>query len=97
MKAPPCQFNQMLGKIKVLSLDMRTALSMEELGERLKTFFGNGGLGLDMKEDGPGCIRFAGVGGDVSADFFLEGEKTRLHIVTSEWAVQVKRFVTELP
>ena len=36
MKSPPCQFNRMLGKMKVLSMDARTHLSVEELGERLK-------------------------------------------------------------
>jgi hypothetical protein len=97
MKTPPCQFNQMLGKMKVLSMDVRTTLSVGELGERLKAFFGKDGLGLDVKEDRPGCITFAGGGGYVSADCCPEGEKTRLHIVTSERAVQVKRFVSGLP
>jgi hypothetical protein len=97
MKVPTCQFNRMLGKMKVLSMDVRTTLSPEELAERLKTFFGKEGLGLDVKEDRPGCITFAGGGGYVSADFCPEGEKTRLHIVTSERAVQVKTFVSGLP
>jgi hypothetical protein len=97
MKTPPCQFNQMLGKMKVLSMDVRTTLSVEELGKRLKAFFGKDGLGLDMKEDRPGCITFAGGGGYVNTEFSPEGEKTRLHIITSERAVQVKRFITELP
>jgi hypothetical protein len=97
MKAPPCQFNEIVGKIKVLSMEVRTSLSMEELGERLKTFFGKEGLGLELKEDGCGCITFAGGGGYVSSDFFPEGEKTRLHIVTGKWAVQVKTFVSGLP
>jgi hypothetical protein len=97
MKMPSCQFNRMLGKMKVLSMDVRTTLSVEELGKRLKAFFGKEGLGLDVKEDRPGCITFAGGGGYVSTDFCPEGEKTRLHITTSERAVQVKRFVSELP
>jgi hypothetical protein len=97
MKAPPCQFNEIVGKIKVLSMEVRTALSPDELAERLKTFFGKEGLGLELKEDRPGCITFAGGGGYVSTDFCPEGEKTRLHIVTSERAVQVKTFVSGLP
>jgi hypothetical protein len=97
MKAPSCPFNQMLGKMKILSMDVRTALSMEELGERLKVFFGKEGLGLERKEGGRGRITFSGGGGYVSTDFYPDGEKTRLQIVTSEWAVQVKTFVSELP
>ncbi len=42
MKAPPCQFNEIVGKIKVLSMEVRTSLSMEELAERLNEFFGKG-------------------------------------------------------
>jgi hypothetical protein len=97
MKAPPCQFNRMLGKMKMLSMEACTTLSTEELGTHLTAFFGKGGLGLDVKENRSGCIRFTGVGGYVNADFFPEGKKTRLHVVTSKWAIQVKTFVSELP
>jgi hypothetical protein len=97
MKAPPCQFNQMLGKMKIFSLYVLTTLSAEELCERLKAFFGKEGLGLDVNEDGWGSITFADGGGYVTANFSTEGEKTRLRILTSDRAVQVKRFVSELP
>jgi hypothetical protein len=97
MKIPPCQFNQMLGKMKILSMEARTALSVEELGERLKASFGKEGLGLAVTEDCRGGIGFAGGDGYVTAAFRTEGDKTRLHIATSGWAVQVKRFITELP
>ena len=42
MKAPPCQFNEIVGKIKMLSMEVRTSLSTEELAMRLKEFFGTG-------------------------------------------------------
>jgi hypothetical protein len=97
MKAPSCQFNRMLGKMKVLSIEACTTLSMEELGAHLTAFFGKGGLGLDVKKSCPGCITFAGDGGYVSSDYFPERKKTRLHIMTSKWDLQVRRFITELP
>jgi len=97
MKAPPCQFNEIVGKIKMLSMEVRTALSMEDLGERLRGFFGQGGLGLEIKEDCPGRMTFTGGGGTVTAAFRAEGGKTLLKIVTSGWAVPVKKFVTGLP
>ena len=31
MKAPPCQFNEIVGKIKVLSMEVRTDLSRRSL------------------------------------------------------------------
>jgi hypothetical protein len=97
MKAPPCQFNEIVGKIKMLSVEVRTSLSMEELGERLKKYFGTGGLGLELKEVAPGRLTFTGGGGTVTAAFRAEGGKTLLKIVTSGWAVPVKKFIDKLP
>lgn len=97
MKAPPCNFNDIVGKIKILTMEVRTILSTEELAERLKESFDRGGLGLELKEQGPDCLTFTGGRGYVTATFGMEGGKTLLRIVTSEWAVQVKKFVTELP
>ena len=97
MKAPPCQFNEIVGKIKMLNMEVRTALSMEELEKRLKTFFGKGGLGLEIREECPGRLVFSGGGGHVTATWCPEGEKSLLRIVTSEWAVPVKKFIDGLP
>jgi hypothetical protein len=97
MKAPSCQFNDIVGKIKVLSMEVRTSLSMEELAERLNEFFGKDALGLALKEDCPGRMTFEGGGGHVTATLCAERGKTLLKIVTSGWAVPVKKFITELP
>jgi hypothetical protein len=97
MKAPPCQFNEIVGKIKMLNMEVRTALSAEELEKRLKEFFGAGGLGLEMKEECPGRLTFTGGGGYVMATYCSEGEKSLLRVVSSEWAVQVKKFIDKLP
>ena len=97
MKAPPCQFNEIVGKIKMLSMEVRTSLSMEELAERLKGFFGKDALGLTLKEECPGRMTFEGGGGTVTATFCAERGKTLLKIVTSGWAVQVKQFIDKLP
>ncbi len=97
MKAPSCPFNEIVGKIKMLNLEVRTALSEEEMSDRLRTSFGKGGLGLGVNVDCPGRLTFEGGGGYVAANFCREGNRTLLKIVTSGWAVQVKRFVTELP
>jgi hypothetical protein len=97
MKAPSCPFNEIVAKIKMLTLEVRTVLSENELSERLRIFFGACGLGLGVKVDGPGHLTFEGGGGYVAANFYTEGNRTLLRIVTNGWAVQVKRFVTELP
>lgn len=97
MKTPPCQFNRMLGKMKMLSMEARTTLSLEDLAGRLEAFFGKGGLGLGVKVDCPGRLTFEGGGGYVAVNFYTEGNRTLLKIVTDGWAVQVKTFVSELP
>jgi hypothetical protein len=97
MKALPCPFNEIVGKIKMLNMEVRTVLSVEELEKQLKEFFGTGGLGLEIKEEYPGRLTFSGGGGHVTAAFCAEAGKTVLRIVTSGRAVQVKRFVNELP
>jgi len=97
MKAPSCPFNEIVAKIKMLNLEVRTALSEDELSERLRTCFGKGGLELEVNLNCPGRLTFEGDGGYVAANFCSEGNGTRLKIVTNGWAVQVKRFVTELP
>jgi hypothetical protein len=95
MKAPSCPFNEIVAKIKVLTLEVRTALSEDELSERLRIFFGTCGLGV--KVDCPGRLTFEGGEGYVAAHFHTEGSGTLLNIVTSGRALQVKRFVSELP
>ncbi len=97
MKAPRCPFNEIAGKVKMLSLEVRTGLSTEELSSRLRSYFGKDGLGLDLKGNGPVRYTFEGNRGFVSAHLEAAGDKTLLRITTSDWAAQVKAFVTALP
>jgi len=97
MQAPPCAFNEIVGKIQVLTMEVRTPLPAEELDERLRACFGAGGLGLDLKEVPAGRLLFEGGGGHVTATFQREGDRTLLRISTSGWATPVKRFVDGLP
>ena len=81
----------------MLNLEVRTKLTGEKIIEELKKFFGKGGLGLDLTEEGPQCLTFEGGGGHVTATFCREEEKTRVNLVTQEWDYQVKQFVSGLP
>ena len=81
----------------MLNLEVRTKLTGKEIIEELKKFFGRGGLGLDLTEEGPQCLTFAGGGCHVTATFCPEEEKTRVNLVTQEWDYQVKQFVSGLP
>jgi hypothetical protein len=80
----------------MLNLEIKTSLTSKEVIQELKKFFGKGGLGLDMTEEGPECITFEGGGGHVTATFCLEEGKTRINLVTQEWDFQVKQFASRL-
>jgi hypothetical protein len=81
----------------MLNLEVKTKLSREEVIQRLKKFFGKGGLGLDITEEGPECLSFSGGGGYVTATLCQEEDKTRMDLVTQEWDYQVKKFASTLP
>ncbi len=97
MKAPPCPFNEIVGKIKMLNMEVRTALPVEEIEKQMKEFFGTGGLGLEIRQECHGGLTFSGGGGHVTATFCAAEGKTALRIMTSGWALQVKKFIDGLP
>lgn len=81
----------------MLNLEVTTKLSQGEVIQRLKTFFGKGGLGLDLTEEAPQCFTFEGGGGHVTATICSEEGKIRMNLVTQEWENQVKKFASGLP
>jgi len=81
----------------MLNLEVKTKLSQEETVQHLKKYFGKEGLGLEITEETPQCVNFEGGGGHVTATICLEGDKTRIDLVTKEWDYQVKKFVSNLP
>jgi hypothetical protein len=81
----------------MIHLEVKSKLSVEKLTEKVRQFFGQGGLGLEIKEEGPQCLSFTGGGGYVNATLCVEEEgKTRLSLVSQEWDYQVKKFASEL-
>ena len=81
----------------MLNLEVRTKLGEKEVLENAKKFFGGGGLGLEIREDGPECITFVGGGGYASVSVCREDGKTRVSLVTQEWEQPVKNFAATLP
>ena len=81
----------------MLNLEVRTKLTDKEIIEELKKFFGKGGLGLELTEEGPQCLTFEGGGGHVTATFCPEKGKTRVNLVAQEWDYQVNKFASSLP
>jgi len=81
----------------MLNLEVKTKLSLEEVTQRLKKFFGKGGLGLEITEEAPQCLAFEGGGGHVTVILCPEEGKTRINLETREWENQVRKFVSGLP
>jgi len=81
----------------MLNLEVKTRLTDREVIEQLKKFFGKGGLGLNLTEEGPQCLTFEGGGGYVTATLCPEEGKTRIDLVTQEWDFQIRTFASSLP
>jgi len=81
----------------MLNLEKKTKLSEKEAIDRVKRFFGKGGLGMDLKEESPNCLNFEGGGGYVTATICQEEGQSRIDLVTQEWEYQVKEFSAHLP
>jgi hypothetical protein len=72
-----------------------TKLDPEEVIRRAVDFFGEGGLGLTVTEQGSCCATFEGGGGHVSVTVNV-GDKTEVELVTREWDYDVKRFMRDI-
>jgi hypothetical protein len=81
----------------MINLDVKTKLKQEKVINRLKKFFGKGGLGLEITEEAPQCLTFEGGGGYVTATLCSEEDKIRINLATQEWDSQVKKFASSLP
>jgi energy-converting hydrogenase Eha subunit F len=81
----------------MINLEARTKLKQEEVIERLKNYFGKGGLGLEITEEASQYLTFEGGGGYVTATLCPEEGKVRINMVSREWDFQVKKFASSLP
>jgi hypothetical protein len=80
----------------MLRLEKRTKKTSQEVAKQLKSFFGKGGVGLDLKADTPTCLTFEGGGGYVNVTLCEEDAGTRVDLETREWDYQVKKFASLL-
>jgi len=81
----------------MINLEVKTSLAIDETNKRLKAFFGQGGLGLEVTEDSSDCLNFQGSGGFVNAVLCQDEGKTRIELTSQEWERQVEKFAGGLP
>ena len=80
----------------MINLEVKTKLSTPEVCIRLKSFFGEGGLGLKITEETQSCLSFEGAGGYVETTICKEGNQTKINLLSMEWEIQVKNFASSL-
>jgi hypothetical protein len=80
----------------MIHMQGKSRLAPEEVLGRLRKFFGKDGQGLELTEEGPLCLTFTGGGGYVTASVCLEGEQTKVDLVSREWEYQVKEFLSQI-
>ena len=80
----------------MINLEVKTKLSTPEVCNRLKAFFGEGGLGLKITEQTQSCLSFEGGGGYVNATVCKEENQTQISLLSMEWEIQVKNFAARL-
>lgn len=80
----------------MINMDIKTKLSVPKVYMRLKSFFGEGGLGLEITEETQSCLSLEGGGGYVKAIVCKEENQTKIHLLSMEWEIQVKNFAAGL-
>ena len=76
----------------MLKLEVKTKLSPEEAIRRAVEFFGPGGYGLEVREQGNCCAYFEGGGGGISVTASAEGKGALVDLESREWDYQVQEF-----
>jgi len=72
---------------------LETNRSADEVLDKARKFFGEGGIGLEAEEQSECCVNFEGGGGFVTVTVDPGEKKTGVEIETREWDHQVKQFV----
>jgi hypothetical protein len=73
-----------------------TDLGAKAVIEKAAAYFGPGGLGLDIVEQGECCLRFQGGGGHVFVEIEEKGNGSEVDIETREWDYHVKEFLKKI-
>lgn len=70
-----------------------TKQSPEQAIQKAISYFGEGGLGLEITEQNACCVSFEGGGGHVIVTASAGDKKTTIELETREWDHQVKQFM----
>jgi hypothetical protein len=77
--------------------ELETKLNPSEVLERAEDFFGEKGLGLAQRIDGPAARTWQGGGGAVFLAVHAMEKGSRVELATTEWDAPVREFMSRLP
>jgi hypothetical protein len=80
----------------MLKLNVKTKRKPEEVVKEALGFFGPGGYGLKVTEQGDACASFEGGGGSITVTACTEDKRTSVDLETREWENQIKEFATKI-
>ena len=80
----------------MINLETESKLSTEEITKRAKSFFGKGGLGLEIVDESTECLNFEGAGGFVNVVICPAEGKNRVELQAQEWEEPVKQFASRI-
>jgi hypothetical protein len=80
----------------MISLTKKSKLATAEVIKRAVKFFGPGGFGLEVTDQGTCCVEFEGAGGSVKVSVAEAEKGTQVDIEAREWEKQAKDFIAGL-
>ncbi len=80
----------------MLKLNIRTRRSPADVVKKALDFFGPGGYGLKVTQQGDTCVSFEGGGGHITVIACTDNEGASVDLETGEWEHQVREFARKI-
>ena len=80
----------------MIRLEIKSKLSVPKITAKIKSYFGKGGLGLEVVEESETCLKFSGGGGYVRAEICKSDNGSKVEFTSQEWEQQVKKIAPSL-
>lgn len=80
----------------MLSISKESKTRPEQIIQKAVEFFGPGGVGLEIMEQGDACAFFQGGGGHVFVQVCPKGKGSEVDVATREWEYQAKEFLNKV-
>jgi hypothetical protein len=80
----------------MMVLSTKSRHSPEEVIKRAVDFFGPGGYGLKVNDEGNCCVNFEGGGGGVRVTATAEKKGSTVDVESREWDYQTEEFIRRI-